>query len=230
MFGEVGCLGEDLTRQTVKGTKLPNVICRLPGDSDATIIVGAHFDHTSLGEGVADNWSGAALLPSLYQSLKNSPREHTLLFIGFTDEEKGLRGSRFYVDQLKSSQAGKIQAMVNLDTLGLSPIKLWRSHSDPALIKALDRIANRLNVKLGTVNVENLGTSDSESFARRNIPRITLHSVTRENFQILHSRRDRMSALHLDDYYDAYRLIVAYLAFLDSNLNNAPAKETPQQE
>ncbi|PYX03200.1 MAG: Zn-dependent exopeptidase M28, partial [Acidobacteria bacterium] len=37
-------------------SKLPNVICVLPGSSDKVIIVGAHFDRVSEGDGVVDNW------------------------------------------------------------------------------------------------------------------------------------------------------------------------------
>jgi len=50
-----------LTEQTVKGSKLPNVICTLPGFGPARpILVGAHYDHISDGDGVVDNWSGAS--------------------------------------------------------------------------------------------------------------------------------------------------------------------------
>ena len=50
-------------------------------------------------------------------------------------------------------------------------------------------------------------TADSESFARYRIPRITLHSVTKQNWSILHSRRDKLAAIKMNDYYDSYRLI-----------------------
>src|SRR5215470_1153653 len=43
MFADAGC-DQHLSEQPVKGSKLPNVICVLPGDSERQIIVGAHFD------------------------------------------------------------------------------------------------------------------------------------------------------------------------------------------
>ena len=89
MFTEAGCDGQHISEQPVKGSKLPNVICLLPGSSDRVIIVGAHFDRVSAGDGVVDNWSGASLLPSLYEAVKTEPRKHTYIFIGFTDEERG---------------------------------------------------------------------------------------------------------------------------------------------
>src|ERR1700732_4169024 len=89
MFAEAGCDDQYLSEQPVKGSKLPNVICTLPGSSDKVIIVGAHFDHVADGDGVVDNWGGASLLPSLYEAVKIEPRKHTYVFIGFTDEEQG---------------------------------------------------------------------------------------------------------------------------------------------
>ncbi|HVV44189.1 MAG TPA: hypothetical protein VHC72_03265 [Bryobacteraceae bacterium] len=40
-----------------------------------------------------DDWSGTALLPSLYEALKLKSRHHTFLFIAFAGEEDGLIGS-----------------------------------------------------------------------------------------------------------------------------------------
>src|ERR1700722_2198392 len=90
LFEEAGCNGDRLTEQPVKHSHDPNVICVLPGQTDSQIIVGGHFDFVDKGQGVVDNWSGCSLLPSLYQSIKTSPRRHAFVFIGFTDEEKGM--------------------------------------------------------------------------------------------------------------------------------------------
>ena len=70
LFADAGCDELHISEQKVKGSKLPNVMCLLPGSSDKVILVGAHFDHVSAGDGVVDNWSGASLLPSLFQSLE----------------------------------------------------------------------------------------------------------------------------------------------------------------
>src|ERR1700722_14205112 len=79
MFSEAGCDDQHLSEQVVKGSKLPNVICFLQGESDKVIIVGAHFDRVAEGDGVVDNWSSASLLPSLYDSVKHQPRKHTYI-------------------------------------------------------------------------------------------------------------------------------------------------------
>jgi Zn-dependent M28 family amino/carboxypeptidase len=217
MFSDAGCDDRHLSEQVVKGSKLPNVICVLPGSSQRYIIVGAHFDRVPEGDGVVDNWSGASLLPSLYESVKTQPRLHTYIFIGFTDEEKGDVGSAFFVRQMSKDQVEETDAMVNMDTLGLGPTEVWGSHSDKVLVGALGYIANRLSLPLGRVDVERVGSTDSESFATRKIPRITIHSLTQKTWdaRILHSPKDKISVMQLDDYYATYRLLAGYIAFLD---------------
>jgi len=224
MFAEVGCDEQHLSEQPVKGTKLPNLVCRLEGRSNKVIIVGAHFDHVSRGDGVVDNWSGASLLPSLYEALKNEPRNHTYIFVGFTDEERGEVGSRFYARQLTPEQVEATDAMVNMDTLGLAPTAVWASHSDKQLTARLTVIAKLLNLPVTGVNVDKVGTTDSEQFAARNIPSITIHSLTQAtwNAHILHTSNDKFSAIRLDDYYRSYCLIAAYIAFLDVVPRNPP--------
>src|SRR5579864_8399961 len=119
LFTEAGCVEGKLTEQVVKHSKVPNLICTLEGKLDSTIIAGGHFDFVDEGKGVVDNWSGASLLPSLFQSLKSVSRRHRFLFIGFTDEEKGLVGSSYYVGHLSKDDLRHISGMVNLDSLGV---------------------------------------------------------------------------------------------------------------
>jgi hypothetical protein len=226
LFESAGCTGDRLAEQPVKRSKNPNVLCTLPASlepsmepSVSVIVVGAHFDRVDAGQGVVDNWSSAALLPSLLQSLLMGHRRHTFLFIGFTDEEKGLVGSAFYVKQLSKEQKQSIHAMINMDTLGLSFTRVWSSHADPQLQKLLLTVAGSLHSPIGSVDVDRVGSTDSESFRNAGIPSLTIHSVTQETWSILHTNRDVIGQIHMDEYYETYRLIVAYLAYLDAKLD-----------
>lgn len=218
-FQEVGCRDEHLSEQPVKRAKLPNLICVLPGAADSELIIGAHFDHVSEGSGVVDNWSGAAMLASFYQALSIEPRKHKFVFIAFSGEEQGLLGSEEYAKQLPSAQIPKIRVMINLDTLGLGPTKVWLHHSDHHLADVLYGISKAMNIPLAVVDVDDFGDDDSSSFIKRKVPTVMIHSLTAANFPILHSKRDDISAIKFADYYDSYRLISAYLAYLDSTLN-----------
>jgi Peptidase family M28 len=220
MFAQAGCSGDHLTEQPVKGSKLSNLICVLPGTGDRVIIVGAHYDHIPAGDGVVDNWSGASLLPSLYEAVNIVPRRHTFIFVSFTDEEKGEVGSHYYAKEMTKEQVAATDAMVNMDTLGLAPTEIWTTHSDKRLTNLLVSLADQLKMPISGVNVEKVGTTDSEQFAARKIASITIHSLTQETWSagILHSSKDKLSVIKLDDYYQTYRLVATYLALLDTAL------------
>lgn len=217
-FEAAGCTGDKLTEQPVKGLKQPNIICELPGKTDSVIVVGAHYDHVDRGNGVVDNWSGASMLPSLYQALKDEQRQNTFLFISFAGEEQGLVGSQFYAQSLKPEQMKKIKAMICMDTLALGPTEVWVSHSDEHLVHELALIATALKAPLTRMDVEKLGgESDEESFRQYKVPTVTLHSLTPNTRKILHSPNDNYRAVRFDDYYQSYRLVSAYLVLLDQD-------------
>ena len=224
-FAESGCKEANLSEEALDRKLPPNVICVLPGKTRQVIVVGAHTDKVdSFGDGVVDNWTGAALLPSLLYSLSAQPRHHTLIFVGFSGEEMGLVGSQYYADHLTNEQRAHIEGVVNFDSLGLGPTEVWASHADKALLDALGRVAYASKLQVTAMNVPEGATADSESFARYQIPRITLHSVTQKTWPILHSPFDKMAAIKMNDYYDSYRLIAEYLAYLDDSLKPAAGR------
>jgi Zn-dependent M28 family amino/carboxypeptidase len=184
--------------------------------------VGAHSDHVEEGAGAIDNWSGAALLSSLYQSLAQAQRRHTFVFIAFTAEEEGLIGSRFYVGHLTKQELSKVSAMLNMDSLGAGPTKVATSNTDQVLLSALATVANSIRVPLSAINFDKVGISDSGNFSERRVPIIDLHSLTQKTFPLLHTNQDRLSAVDFGAYYDSYRLIAAYLAYLDQILDATP--------
>ena len=224
LFGEAGCKPEHLAEQAVKNKQPPNIICTLPGATDDVILVGAHFDHVDAGDGVVDNWSSASLLPSLLSSVSQEPRQHTFVFVGFMGEEQHLVGSDYYSEHLSQEQRQHIKAMVNMDTLGLGPTKVWVTHSDDMLVRYLNGVAKLLQLPLSGLNVDKVGTTDSESFARYRVPRITIHTLTQDTLKILHSPQDKLDKIRMGDYYDSYRLIAAYLVTLDKFLGEKPAQ------
>jgi Iap family predicted aminopeptidase len=56
---------------------------------------------------------------------------------------------------------------------------------------------------------------DAMQFRKRKIPTVSIHSLTGGTVRVLHSRRDNLSVIDLDQYDASYRLIVAYLTCLD---------------
>jgi Iap family predicted aminopeptidase len=210
-FSEAGCNGNLLHEQTVAGAPSPNVICEL-GVAGEAIIVGAHYETASAGRPL-DNWSAAALLPALYKALRERKRHHRFIFVAFADQGSDLSGSRFFAGHMSPEDLRRTQAMVNLDVLGLSPTKVWTSHSDKDLVHDLVIMVYSLKLPVSQISMERASTTDSEAFASVQVPTITIHSLTEPNLAAATATPFRPS-----NYYDTYRLLCGYLAYLDITL------------
>ena len=83
----------------------------------------------------------------------------------------------------------------------------------------LNEVAKAIEITVHGVNVDQIGDDDTHPFLSAHIPVISIHSLTQETVGILHSARDQMAAVHLDDYYTSFKLTVYYLAYLDVKLD-----------
>ena len=110
-----------------------NVIGVLPGSdpklSDSYLIMSAHYDHLGVGEkvkgdsiynGVFDNAAGTAALLEIARAFSELPTAppRTIIFLFLTGEEKGLLGSRYYLDN-PVQPLYKTIANVNIDGLAM---------------------------------------------------------------------------------------------------------------
>jgi hypothetical protein len=219
LFLEAGCVAQNFSEEKILSSKLPNLICTIPGASKETLVISAHFDNRGPGEGAIDNWSGASLLPSLYESLRGSPHRLTLEFIGFTDEERGLIGSRDHVGHLSKAERAQTLLDVNIDSIGLAgPIRVWSGRTDDFLLNASAIVADRAKIAISANALDKRYDSDAAAFMAWNIPVIDLHSLTPETLHLLHSKRDVRTALDAKSYYDDYRFLAAFLSYLDDVL------------
>jgi hypothetical protein len=209
IFEQAGCKGDQLQNLEVKKYD-PNVVCVLKGETDNVIVAGAHFD----GKGVVDNWSGASLLPSLFESLSKTPRKHTYVFVGFSGKGNGAEGAQAYVKGLSDEERSRIKAEVNLEALGLSPTKVSVEGSDKKLTGMLAAVANALKAPILAANLPEKN-DNARAFAKEKIATISVHSLTQENQKLLEYGQDNLAAVHMDEYYETYRLLCAYMAYLD---------------
>ncbi|MGB8194249.1 MAG: M20/M25/M40 family metallo-hydrolase [Chitinophagaceae bacterium] len=138
--GSQGYLISFETRIKNKLVSTQNVIAELPGKTkrDEVIVFCAHYDHVgtdslnpypvmdgrasqpgdTIYNGANDNASGVAgiiALAKYFGRLKNN--ERTILFIAFSGEELGMRGSYEFVKNIKREN---FKAVLNLEMLGRS--------------------------------------------------------------------------------------------------------------
>jgi hypothetical protein len=216
MFAAAGCNGNLLREQTVTGASAPNVICELRGEGSEAVIVGAHYDMSSANRPL-DNWNAAALLPALYKSLRGQRRHHHFIFVAFADQGGELSGSRFFAGHMSATQVRQAEAMVNLDVLGLSPTKVWSSHSDKDLVHDLVIMVYALKLPASQIDMERASSTDSEAFSFVQVPTITIHSLTEPNLA-----GGAPATFRPGNYYDTYRLLCGFLAYLDLTLKPRP--------
>ena len=82
-----------------------NVLGLIPGTrvGDRYIVVSAHYDHVGVNDGqiyngADDNASGVATMLELARRLKAEAPEHSVIFVAFDGEERGLIGARHFVE------------------------------------------------------------------------------------------------------------------------------------
>lgn len=223
MFEEAGCEGDNLRVENITASPTPNVICTLPGATDRTIIVSTHHIRAQGGKGIFDAWTSVALLPTLYSSLRGVPRQHTYEFIGFASAP-ALAGSASYL-YLKNRPDRQEQtaAMIWIDFVGLGDLVAWGSRSDPNLFADLVSAAKALDIDLISRDLANAPTIHDMSRAFRwyDIPTLYLHSLTLETERVVGDRRFDIypETLDRDAYFDSYRVLAAYLGYLDKTLD-----------
>ncbi|TDZ54920.1 Leucine aminopeptidase 2 [Colletotrichum trifolii] len=85
------------------------------GDAENVIILGAHLDSVAWGPGINDNGSGVSLLVELFLALSKFRVNNKIRFAWWGAEERGLLGSRHYVNNLDAAEADTILAYLNFD-------------------------------------------------------------------------------------------------------------------
>ena len=166
-----------------------NVVGFLDNGSDKTIVIGAHYDHLGKGDqgssleanslgnihnGADDNASGTAGLIEIAKFYtKNKIKEkHNFLFIGFSGEELGLIGSKYYADNA-TIDLKTVNCMINMDMIGRYrddkglTIGGWGTSSFWGI--NIPQLAINQGVKYN-VDSAGVGPSDHTSFYLKNLP------------------------------------------------------------
>jgi hypothetical protein len=183
-------MGLNVKLQTgLEPNRLParNVLGLLPGsgDSNETIVVGAHYDHLGIQpamrgndptpqihNGADDNASGTAGVIELARAAAHGQKlRRNVLFITFDGEELGLCGSREFVEH-PTVALENIRAMLNLDMIGRASQGKFTMFGVPTAAEfagLVEKYAGQvgLNCRAGGLMA---GGSDHASFVAKHIP------------------------------------------------------------
>ncbi|GIW78333.1 MAG: hypothetical protein KatS3mg105_0140 [Gemmatales bacterium] len=190
-----------------------NVIGVLEGEgpkANETIVIGAHYDHLGYGpfgsrtpnvraihNGADDNATGTAAVMELArrfaQRKKKLPRR--LVFIAFTGEERGLLGSRYYVDHPLFPLKDTI-AMINFDMigqLGKNGLQLGGVGSAKEFKALVDKLIEGGDLKVRTGGM--MGGSDHLSFYTKKIP---IFAFFTGMTKLYHTPKDKFETINVD--------------------------------
>ncbi|MFI7220024.1 M28 family peptidase [Micromonospora maritima] len=171
--GKLQAAGYTVTEQNCTTCTYPgsNLIAEWPqGPADQVVMFGAHLDSVSAGPGINDNGSGSATLleNALVLAAQNPTMTKRVRFAWWNGEEQGLQGSKYYVNQLSSTQRGYIKGYYNFDMVGSPNGGYFINRITSATAAPLKAYWDSFGIQ-PEENTEGQGRSDDYSFANAGI-------------------------------------------------------------
>ncbi|KUN26498.1 peptidase M28 [Streptomyces antibioticus] len=149
-----------------------NLIADWPGgDTNQVVMSGSHLDSVTAGPGINDNGSGSAAVLETALAVSRAgyqPTKH-LRFAWWGAEELGMVGSRYYVNNLSSTNRAKISGYLNFDMIGSPNPGYFVYDDDPAIEKTFKDYYAGLGVAT-EIETEGDGRSDHAPFKNAGVP------------------------------------------------------------
>lgn len=191
-----------------------NVIGYIPGQTDKYIVFTAHYDMCgSFGEGnyfpgASDNGSGTAMVLDLARHFATGEKPYySVAFMLFSGEERGLMGSKNYVNN-PLFPLDKIKLAINLDMVGTGQegVILFNGIQRP-LEAAIVQSINEKKHYMKDVE-ERMGTANSDHwpFHKKEVPAIFF--LTKGRSGGVHNIYDTVDKLPLYGYENLFKLVI----------------------
>jgi hypothetical protein len=219
LFAEAGC---EASLETDTG----DLVCRVKGDSDDWIVVGASYDEPPRPVDSHD-WPSAALLPSLVRSLRLARHTHSFAFVAYADRRHRRPGygtpggARYFLQRLRPDLRRKTIALITLNGFGRgfghAPIGVWLAEADPELRLDLYSVSKSLDLPTRNVQLKKFHASDLTQIGQATVPSIFLFVADPEIGGLA------------GEYLDSFRFLAVYLGYLDQTLE-LRRKPTPLEE
>lgn len=187
-----------LKQKEYKGTS-HNVVLDLPGETEDTIVLTAHYDSTSLSKGAYDNMSGSIGLLAIAEKFAKEPHHYSMRFIWCGSEERGLLGSKAYV-AAHEEELKKMVLNINLDMIGCIMGKfIARCTSEEKLVHYIEYMGKEEG--FGMDAAQDVYSSDSTPFADKGVPAVSFARIAPGNTATIHNSYDTqkvMKAEHME--------------------------------
>ena len=167
-----------------------NIVAEIPGTRFPEEIVAytAHYDSVVFSHGMFDNATGTATILELLRYFAKNPPLRTLEFIFCGSEERGLLGSKAYVEAHKE-ELEKYRLCINVDMTGpLLGFDCVRVTGENSVCHAIDFM--RKEIGYAAEVRQDIYSSDSIPFADNGIPGINFIRTAAEGTTRVHTRYD----------------------------------------
>ncbi|MFP4544669.1 MAG: M28 family peptidase [Candidatus Kapaibacterium sp.] len=205
------------TNSYIQEVETANAVITFPGETDSSIVIGAHIDSWDIGQGAIDNGQGSAVLFELARVFNQvSPRNHySVKMVWFNGEELGLWGSKEYARR----HSGETAAMINLDMTG-KPTGINIMGFDDYEKPFTDLMETKLkgyNLEKGIDN-NPWSNSDHIHFMFEGIPSFTFHGhLDKEQYWYYHDFGDTFDKANKEYYAHGAAVIGAFVYEMANN-------------
>jgi hypothetical protein len=200
------------TSVNTQSVAVRNVLGRIEGKNpEEVIVIGAHYDHLGMSggyiwNGADDNASGTAGVMTLARALTATGEkpDKTIIIALWTAEEKGLLGSRYYVENLPLP-AKNIRLNINFDMISryisedeTKKVTMTYSERYPAFREMTERNLEKYKIDLEVdfqPSNDPPGGSDHRSFSEAGIPVMRFKPGHRSEY---HTPYDELETVNAD--------------------------------
>jgi hypothetical protein len=173
-----------------------------PDDAKRAVLVGGHLDGIgtdpdgTIFQAANDNASGPAVTIEVARALvaRRAELRSSVIFVAWAGEEQGENGSEAFVTQF-SALPGRRESLlgyVNLDVVGCCGNTVSASTESDDMVRRVQRAAERIGVGFARGG---RGSSDQESFSRRNVPATLLNW---SDIGVIHSTADTIDKITVE--------------------------------
>ena len=188
------------------------------------IVISAHYDHLGkhydeIYHGADDNGSGTTGLLEIAEAFSeaaknNNPPKRSMIFAAFTGEEKGLVGSRYFME-FPTVEPVKIVANLNIDMIGRNGDEFVHVIGASMITPKLEELVENLNDKYtklyldyslddGLTPSSMFRRSDQYNFSRFGIPSVFFYSGHHKDY---HRSSDTIDKINFNGMLKRTKLI-----------------------
>ena len=204
-----------------------NVVCDIPGETDETVVLTAHYDSTSLSTGAYDNMSGCIGLLGIAEALskKGCRRGLRLVFCG--SEERGLLGSKAYC-AAHEEELSKISLNVNLDMIGCIMGKFIACcTAEEKLVHFIEYLASIEG--FGIKARQGVYSSDSTPFADKGVPAVSFARIAPQNTATIHNSYDTLAVMKAEQLARDVDFLVTFVEMMANAAHSPVSREIPEK-